>query len=635
MKRLLTFATLLLLNHANAQQILMPTAKFIKADDMNFATIYADDSNWPSIKTNENWEKQGYAEYDGYAWYRFHIVIPSKIKADAYWKDSIRIALARIDDVDAVFINGKKIGQTGSFPTDKNGYQTAWNINRDYHVAANDGTIHWDAENLIAVRVYDGNGAGGIFGSIPFIRMMDISDGLSIKNKSVSLNRISMHYDELTASVNTEIVNSLNLKIEGNLITIAYNGFDKTSTIISSAAITLQPNEVKKLNNSLKSVQGSMITYKFTEKNSQQNITAAVTLPYVLTPPGTMAAKIHGARVFGVKPNSPFLFKIPVTGQKPIHYEAQNLPEGLTLNADNGIITGSIGRKGIYEVKLIAINKSGRDQQSFKINCGDVLALTPPMGWNSWNCWGLSVSDEKVKSSAQALISSGLIDYGWNFINIDDGWEASSRNSDGTILANNKFPSMKSLGDYLHNNGLRFGIYSSPGDRTCGGFLASYQHELQDAQVYNNWGIDYLKYDWCSYNDVFVNEKDTSVSAYKKPYLVMRDALLQQPRDIVYSLCQYGMKDVWKWGADVNGNSWRTTDDINDSWESLSGIAFNQANLYSFAKPGRWNDPDMLTVGMVGWGPNLHPTKLTPDEQYTHISMWCLLSSPLYCSDVI
>ncbi|MEZ5028679.1 MAG: glycoside hydrolase family 27 protein [Ferruginibacter sp.] len=176
---------------------------------------------------------------------------------------------------------------------------------------------------------------------------------------------------------------------------------------------------------------------------------------------------------------------------------------------------------------------------------------------------------------------------------------------------------------------MKFGIYSSPGTKTCGNYLGSYQHEAQDAKSYANWGVDYLKYDWCSYDSVFAAEKDTSLAAYKKPYTLMGEILKNQNRDIVFSLCQYGMKNVWEWGATVNGNTWRTTGDITDTWESLSSIGFNQTSQYAYAAPGRWNDPDMMIVGEVGWGDNLHPTRLTVDEQYTHVSLWCLLSAPL------
>ncbi|MEP6674637.1 MAG: glycoside hydrolase family 27 protein [Ferruginibacter sp.] len=614
---------------ANAQRIEMPVAKFMQGDDNRFALPATDDSKWASIFPDESWEKHGYTDYDGYAWYRFHVNIPLSLKNNAYWKDSLHISLSKIDDVDEVFFNGKKIGQTGFFPSDPQGYQTAWNVNREYNVSAGNAVVHWDADNLIAIRVYDGGGPGGISGPVPFIKMLDIIDAISIKNRSAELKRISKNYSELTAFSSSELINQFNRKIEGTLITTSRNELDNTVKELQHQLVTLKPHEIKQLQISVPAKEGATINYTFIENSSMQKVSLQIALPYLLTPAPAAVPKINGAKTFGVKPNAPFFFKIPATGNKPLQYAVENLPEGIKLDADNGILTGSIGRKGNYELTFIVRNKMGTARRPFSIHCGDQLALTPPMGWNSWNCWGLSVSDEKVKASANAMISKGLIDHGWTYMNIDDGWEAAARNPDGSISPNKKFPAMKALGDYLHSKGLRFGIYSSPGEKTCGGFLGSYQHELMDAAAYNSWGIDYLKYDWCSYEDVYKAAADTSLAAYQKPYTVMKDALLQQPRDIVYSLCQYGMKDVWEWGETVNGNCWRTTGDINDSWESLSGIGFAQADHYHFAKPGRWNDPDMLIVGQVGWGPNLHPTRLTADEQYTHISLWCMLSAPL------
>lgn len=231
-------------------------------------------------------------------------------------------------------------------------------------------------------------------------------------------------------------------------------------------------------------------------------------------------------------------------------------------------------------------------------------------------------------SSAQAIIDKGLADYGYQYINVDDAWEAPERNADGTIAVNEKFPDMKGLGDWLHGNGLKFGIYSSPGDRTCGGYLGSLDHEQQDAETYNSWGIDYLKYDWCGYSREFDKENYHSTASYVRPYLLMQKFLRDQPRDIFYSLCQYGMANVWEWGEFVDANSWRTTGDITDTWRSMYDIGFaRQAKVQPYSKPGRWNDPDMLIVGKVGWSNNLRDSRLTPDEQYTHISLWTLLAS--------
>jgi alpha-galactosidase len=357
----------------------------------------------------------------------------------------------------------------------------------------------------------------------------------------------------------------------------------------------------------------------------------------VLTPKPSPRPRINGPSVFGVRPGSPFLFTIAATGERPMEFSAGDLPKGLVLDKATGRITGTLKSRGTHTVTLQATNPLGSTTREFKIVVGDQIALTPPLGWNSWNCFASAVDDKKVRSAADAMAKSGLINHGWTYINIDDCWEirpqtddpilmGKPRNAKGMINTNKKFPDMKALSDYIHSKGLKMGIYSSPGTLTCAGYTASYGYETQDAQQYAKWGIDYLKYDWCSYDRI---AKDHSLPELKKPYLVMRAALDKVKRDIVYSLCQYGMGDVWEWGGSVGGNSWRTTGDITDTWESMSRIGFSQTGHEKYAKPGNWNDPDMLVVGMVGWGPALHPTHLTPNEQYTHISLWCLLSSPL------
>lgn len=330
--------------------------------------------------------------------------------------------------------------------------------------------------------------------------------------------------------------------------------------------------------------------------------------------------------VTGSTPGHPFIFRIPTAGDRPIQFAAKHLPEGLQLDANTGIITGSLQTSGEFKVQLSAKNEHGHAESTLTIVAGrNKLARTPPMGWNSWNVWGLSIDDAKVRAAADAMVTSGLADCGYQYINIDDGWEA-GRDADGRIQCNEKFPDMKALADYVHSKGLKLGIYSGPGPKTCGGYEASYQHEQQDALSYAEWGIDYLKYDWCSYGEI---AKDDSLEELQKPYKIMRDALAACDRDIVYSLCQYGMGNVSQWGADVGGNLWRTTGDINDSWRSLATIGFGQAGLEQHAGPGHWNDPDMLVVGEVGWGPNLHPTRLSKQEQVTHITLWSLLASPL------
>jgi alpha-galactosidase len=241
------------------------------------------------------------------------------------------------------------------------------------------------------------------------------------------------------------------------------------------------------------------------------------------------------------------------------------------------------------------------------------LARTPPMGWNSWNKFASRVDDAIVRSIADAMASNGMKEAGYQYINIDDTWEA-GRDAQGNIQTNKKFPDMKALADYVHSKGLKLGIYSSPGPNTCAGYEGSYGHEEQDARVYAAWGIDYLKYDWCGARNLYTDEEMPAV------YQIMGDALLKQKRPIVYSLCQYGRLDVWKWGADVGGNLWRTTGDIRDAWDSMTRIGFNQNDLAPYAKPGHWNDPDMLEIGNGA---------MTNDEYKTHMSLWAILAAPL------
>ena len=358
----------------------------------------------------------------------------------------------------------------------------------------------------------------------------------------------------------------------------------------------------------------------------------------ILTPKSSPKPRINSARVFGVRPGAPFLFTIAATGDRPMTFAAKGLPKGLKLDKQTGHITGSLKENGEHLVTLRAKNKLGTAEQQFKIICGEQIGLVPALGWNSWNCFASAVTEEKVKSAADAMVRSGLINHGWTYINIDDYWEVHRNSSDptlqgpqrdaaGHILPNPRFPDMKGLTDYIHARGLKAGLYSSPGPWTCGGCVASWQHEDLDAQSYGQWGFDYLKYDWCSYGDVV--HGDDSLATLQKPYRVMRAALDKVNRDILFSFCQYGMGSVWKWGAEAGGNSWRTTGDIVDTWGSMSRIGFGQVGHEKYAGPGHFNDPDMLVVGKVGWGPSLHPTHLSPNEQYTHISLWCLLDAPL------
>ena len=240
------------------------------------------------------------------------------------------------------------------------------------------------------------------------------------------------------------------------------------------------------------------------------------------------------------------------------------------------------------------------------------LAATPPMGWNSWNHFAEKVDDKTIRATADALVSTGLRDAGYVYLNIDDTWEG-QRDTSGVIHSNEKFPDMKALADYVHSKGLKLGIYSSPGPKTCAGYEGSLGHEEQDAKTYADWGIDYLKYDWCQ-------QPPHSVDEMKTAYNKMHDALAKTGRPIVLSLCQYGWNKVWEWGPSVGGNLWRTTGDISDRYGVMAEIGFDQNGLEKFAGPGHWNDPDMLEVGNGG---------MNEDEYRTHFSLWCMLAAPL------
>lgn len=377
---------------------------------------------------------------------------------------------------------------------------------------------------------------------------------------------------------------------------------------------------------------------------------------YILTPKPADTPRINGARVFGVRPGSEFLYTIAATGVRPMTFSAEGLPQGLKLDPETGRITGRVTAPGEYTVHLKAANAPGSCERNLKIVVGDEIALTPPMGWNSWNCWARDVTQEQVLSSARAMVESGLADHGWSYINIDDGWQGKRGGKHNAIQPNTKFPDMKGLVREIHDMGLRVGIYSTPWigtyaahigsysdnpdgvnewikkgrhnehyryqkeggnywkDRTEVWHLGPYSFVEADVKQWGEWGIDYLKYDWNPLDYYHVKE--------------MHDALRTLDRDVVYSLSNsapYGDAPQWM----RYSNCWRTTGDIRDTWESISSIGFSQDRWLPFNRPGHWADPDMLVIGMVGWGPKLHYTQLTADEQYTHISLWSLLAAPL------
>lgn len=362
-------------------------------------------------------------------------------------------------------------------------------------------------------------------------------------------------------------------------------------------------------------------------------------LPQTLTPPPPAEPRINGPAVFGVRPGSPFLYSIPATGDRPMTFAADGLPEGLSLDAATGRITGTGPARGEYRLTLRAKNAKGEATRAFRIVAGDRISLTPPMGWSSWNCHGKEISQENILAAAKAMVASGLDRHGFTYINMDDGWQGQRTGPDRALVGNEKFPDLAALVREIHALGLKAGLYSTPCETSYAKFpggsaetedgtwqrlglkFGKYSFAEQDARYWASLGFDFLKYDWPI--DLPRAEE-------------MSRALRSSGRDVVLSLSNSGKI------ADAEGYAraaemWRTTGDIYDVWQDgdkdwhfgVSEIAFSQDPWAPYAGPGHWNDPDMLVLGRVGWGTSTHPTRLTPDEQYTHMSMWCLLSAPL------
>lgn len=259
-----------------------------------------------------------------------------------------------------------------------------------------------------------------------------------------------------------------------------------------------------------------------------------------------------------------------------------------------------------------------------------MLARTPPMGWNEYNFFHNKVDAADIRAAADALVSSGMKAAGYEYVDMDDTWEG-QRNAQGEIQPNSRFPDMKALAAYVHSRGLKFGLYSSPGPKTCAGYAGSYGHVRQDAETYASWGVDLLKYDLCGLRkvmqDAYPNNEVAQMRMMRDAYSEMEGALKATGRPIVFSLCQYGWDAVWEWAPSVGGNMWRTTGDINDHWDRIYSIIEQQAGLAKYAGPGHWNDPDMLEVGNG---------RLTLAEDRSQFSMWAMLAAPLIAgNDVV
>ncbi|MGN6505024.1 MAG: putative Ig domain-containing protein [Tepidisphaeraceae bacterium] len=375
--------------------------------------------------------------------------------------------------------------------------------------------------------------------------------------------------------------------------------------------------------------------------------TAPTTAPAgpILTPPAGPKPRLNGASVFGVRPGHPILFTVPATGERPITFSATNLPDGVRFDSSTGRLSGTVEKAGDYTITLHATNAKGAASRPFKLVVGETLALTPPMGWNHYNIFGTHITQDQVLAQAKAMVNSGLIDHGWSYVNIDDGWQGRRGGPLNAIQPDPVcFSDMKALAEEVHAYGLKLGLYSTPwiesyGHRVGGSAMnpqgtfepvkekiaknkklipfaiGTYHFWDKDAQQLAQWGVDYLKYDW---NPIEVPETRE-----------MYEALRGSGRDVVFSLSNStpiaGVEALSKYA-----NAWRTGGDIRDTWAALKGRVLTQDKWARFAGPGHWNDPDMMVVGVVGWNsPAKQPSRLTADEQYTHMSAWCLQSVPL------
>ena len=379
--------------------------------------------------------------------------------------------------------------------------------------------------------------------------------------------------------------------------------------------------------------------------------------PEIRTPPAPATPRINGPSIFGVRPGNPFVFHIPAAGDRPMTFSISDLPAGLKLNSETGDISGSLPDPGKFVVTFHAKNAKGANDKKFTIFVGETIALTPPMGWNSWNAYHATVTGENVMHAAHAMVSSGLINHGWSYINIDDSWQGKRGGPFNGIQANDKFPDMQKMCNEIHGMGLRVGIYSGPWTTSYAGYIGGSSDDANgawtktnrllgkisfaenDAQQWAAWGIDYLKYDW---NPRSTRPERETSEQFHKDTATMAKALRKSKRDILFS---YSNSMPFEEIADQSDmlNCWRTTGDIGDSWLSMAAKAFyinvpkGQKKLEGapsdkwapYARPGHWNDPDMMVLGVVNFGGKQHPTRLKPDEQFLHMTQWCMASAPL------
>lgn len=348
--------------------------------------------------------------------------------------------------------------------------------------------------------------------------------------------------------------------------------------------------------------------------------------------PLSLLPGIHGPKLVGTTPHHPFQFRIPATGQEPLTYACADLPHGLALDAKTGIISGAITAAGSFTLHLAVSNSQGTAQRPLTIVSGNhPLALTPPMGWDAGNFYANQVNDDNVRDAADWLIKSGLAAHGYSYINVGDSWQGLRDKKTGLIRPNiHRFPDMKALGDYLHGNGLKFGLYSSATEHTCGGYQGSAGHAAQDADTYADWGVDYLEYSWCPAAALDTQTPPTDQSA---AFINMRADLSKTNRDIVYAVNTFGRSVPWHWQTTVGANSWVTAQTYLDDWPSVYKALWfmPRFQVSEPSSPGHWNNIGQLMVGKLG-ADTLRKTRLTDTEQMSQLTQCALLSAPLWLS---
>ena len=368
----------------------------------------------------------------------------------------------------------------------------------------------------------------------------------------------------------------------------------------------------------------------------------------ILTPAPSPSPRVNGPRVFGARPGSPFLYRIPATGERPMAYSAENLPAGLSLDPATGIITGAIAERGEYAVTLKAANRLGAAERDLKLVCGDTLALTPHLGWNSWYVWENHVTDAIMRAAADAMVETGLADHGFMYVNIDDCWamkpgtddptlQGEPRDKSGKVNSNPRFPDMKALTDHIHAKGLKAGIYTSPGPLTCAGHIGSLRTRGPGRRAVRRMGLRFPEV-----RLVFLRQDRRGQEPRGIPETLPvdqrdpeRTAAGHRPQPLPI---RHGRR--LGLGKGGRGNSWRTAGDLGGSFEKIGEALFRdgfdlyaEKSLEDHGGPGGWNDPDYLLIGYLSnWKGATVPTPLTPNEQYAHVSLWCLLAAPLILS---